>query len=228
MKLNPPNPLDSIITLAVLESALGQPEYQLNFSPQAKKVIIEFEQFPSMIKSFEKHRHPDGLPPTQAEFVAGFETDYQASRPALFAPSVHAATIARLQKTYPSLVRDLHLYLLCQASKKFYRVIRDSELDERYGIDLLIMGAQGREYYICATVGTKSARSWRKVKQGSRNLRRPERVGLTGDFIELPLDGGQKTIGTGRHPWHLYSQAHVEYIAARIAQLRKRPAAYAG
>src|SRR5712691_421773 len=116
MKLNPPNPLDSLVTLLMLEFALGQREYQLNFSPQSKKVEIEFEQFPSMIKSFEKHRRPNGLPPTQHEFVVGFEADYRAARPELFAPHVLDATVARLQKTFPSLVRDLHLYLLCRES----------------------------------------------------------------------------------------------------------------
>ncbi len=228
MKLNPPNPLDSLVTLVILEFALGQREYQLSFSPQSKKVEIEFEQFPSMIKSFENHRCPNGLPPTQHEFVVGFEADYMATRPELFAPHVLDATVARLQKTYPSLVRDLHLYLLCKESKKFYRVIRDSELDERYGIDLLILGAQRHEYYICAMVGTGSGRSWRKFKQVTRNRMRPERVGLKGHFIELPLDGDKKTIGTGRHPWHLYSQVHAERIAARIAQLRKGQIAHAG
>lgn len=218
MKLNPPNALDSLVTLMMLEFALGQREYHLQFSPQAKKDEIEFEQFPSMIRSFEAHRKPNGLPPTQREFVAGFEADYAAARPELFAPDVHAATVARLQKTYPSLVRDLHLYLLCRESKKFAAVARGAQLDEQFGVDVLVTDAQQREYYICATAGTDSAKAWRTLKHHTRNTFRRERTGLSGLFIELPLTVKPKrTIGS----WWLYTSAHVDYVAQQIAKLRR-------
>lgn len=215
MKLNPPNPLDAYVSLMMLEFALGQREYQLRFSPQAKKDEIEFERFPSMIGCFEAHRKPNGLPPTQPEFVVGFETDYRVSRPELFAPDAHAATVARLQKTYPSLVRDLHLFLLCRESKKFATVARGAQLDEQFGVDVLVTDAQQREYYICATAGTQSADAWRTLKHHTRNTFRRERTGLSGTFIELPLTARPKqVIGS----WWLYTSAHVAYVAEQIAQ----------
>jgi len=207
------NALDDLLTVAQLERALAQREYRLRFSPQAERARIEFEQFPSMIQSFEQHRNANGLPPTQTGFVAAFESDHGRTRADLFTADVRAATEARLQKAYPSLVRDLHLFLLCRESNRFTSVQRGSQLDELYGVDVLIRDHAQREYYVCATAGTRDARTWRTLKQQQRNPRRPERAHLPGTIIELPLGvQPKKVIGN----WWLYAPAHVAYIAERM------------
>jgi hypothetical protein len=210
------HPLDELLTVKALEAALAQPAYRLTFTPTAKRADIERTNFPSMIQCFEQQRKPNGLPPTQSEFVNGFVALHQAARPALFAPPARAATVARLQKAYPSLVRDLHLYLLCRESKLFTRVWRGALLDEFYGVDVLIVDAQNREYYICATAGTSSAAQWRALKQQLRNRIRPERAQLTGVFIELSLDVRPKKVIA---QWWLYTPAHTRYIAEQIERV---------
>jgi hypothetical protein len=209
------SPLDSLLTLNTLEAALTQPAYHLTFTPAAKRADIERANFPSMIQCFEQQRQANGLPPTQNEFVNGFVALHQAARPELFAPNVRAATDARLKKAYPSLVRDLHLYLLCRESQLFPHVWRGMQLDEYYGVDVLIVDAQGHDYYVCATAGTPSAAQWRTLKQQSRNRIRPERAQLTGAFIELPLDVRPKKVIA---QWWLYTLAHAQYIAEQMSR----------
>ncbi len=217
LSIQPANPLDALLSVAQVERALAGHDYRLRFSPQAERRRIEFEHFPSMIQSFEQHRHANGLPPTQIAFVAGFESDYQHTRSELFTADVRAATVARLQKAYPSLVRDLHLYLLCNESNRFASVQRGIHLDEFYGVDVLIRDQTTREFYICATAGTRDANDWRTLKQQQRNTRRPERAQLRGTIIELPLTVRPKKIVGD---WWLYAPAHVAYIAEQMERAR--------
>ena len=213
MRTLPSNPLDARLTATTLEAALARAVYRLRFNAAAKRAEIERANFPSMIACFERRRKVDGLPPTQVEFVQGFAAQYQAARPELFSAESRAASEARLQKAYPSLVRDLHLYLLCRESRLFAQVWRGAQLDEREGVDVLLVDAQGREHYVCATAGTASAMQWRAHKQQTRNPLRPARTNLTGTFIELPLNiRPKKRIGD----WWLYTRAHVAYVAERI------------
>lgn len=218
MRALQPNPLDALLSAKMLESALASPSYQLAFNAYAERAEIERAHFPSMIACFERQRKPSGLPPTQAEFVQGFAALYRATHPDLFIPTVLAATQARLQKAYPSLVRDLHLFLLCREAGCFVEVWRGAQLDEKLGVDVLIVDAQKREYYLCATAGTRSAQHWRTHKQQLRNPIRVARTQLKGAFIELPLAVRPKLrIGT----WWLYSRAHVAYALAQILKTQQ-------
>ncbi len=195
-----------------LETALAREEYRLVFPRADKRAEIERALFPSQVASFERHRHSDGLPPTQSEFIRGFVEDYAPTWPSLFVPRLRPATEYRLSKTHPSLVRDLHLYLLLKENTPF-DVKRDVGLDEVLGIDILLRAADGREFYICATVGTTGAVRWRQVKQSLRDSRRLVRREMTGKGIELPLSAAPMLqVGD----FWLYSRAHVEMILGLI------------
>ena len=145
------------MTSAELEARLA--EYPLSFDEATDE--IEWTRFPSMLAVFR--RLCDGpLPPKQADFVYAFAATYSQSHRHLFTPENRRATVARLKRAYPSLVRDNHLFLKLQEA--FERVERDDTLDEFSGVDFVIHQA-GRVFHIHAYTNTRRGRQWRQTKQ---------------------------------------------------------------
>lgn len=144
------------MTSAELEARLAA--YPLSFDEVSDE--IELTRFPSMLRVFRGLC--DGpLPPTQTDFVYAFAATYGASHHHLFTPDTRRATVARLKRAYPSLVRDNHLFLKLQES--FERVARGDALDEYGGVDFVIHTA-GRVYHVHAYTNTRRGRQWRQAK----------------------------------------------------------------
>src|SRR4051794_11786683 len=121
---------------------------------------IERAHFPSMLRV--SRALCDGpLPPNQADFVYGFAATHTRSHRHLFGGDTRRATVARLKRAYPSLVRDNHLWLKLQES--FERVERDDTLDEYGGVDFVIHQG-GRVFHVHAYTNTRRGRQWRQTK----------------------------------------------------------------
>ncbi len=146
------------MTSAELEARLAA--YPLSFDEVSDEV--ELARFPSMLAVF-RALCDGSLPPTQTDFVYAFAATYGASHRHLFVPDTRRATLARLKRAYPSLVRDNHLFLKLQES--FERVERDDALDEYGGVDFIIHTA-GRVYHVHAYTNTRRGRQWRQAKPG--------------------------------------------------------------
>lgn len=146
------------MTSAELEARLAA--YPLSFDEVSDEV--ELARFPSMLAVF-RALCEGPLPPTQTDFVYAFAATYGTSHRHLFTPDTRRATIARLKRAYPSLVRDNHLFLKLQES--FERVERDDALDEYGGVDFVIHTA-GRVYHVHAYTNTRRGRQWRQAKPG--------------------------------------------------------------
>ena len=75
---------------------------------------------------------------------------------------------SRVFRAYYSLVRDVHLGLKCLESEFFEQVVYDFDLDQQYGIDILVKH-KGR--YFALSLFTDTVKSydalWRRLNQGN-------------------------------------------------------------
>ncbi len=187
------------MTSAELEARLAT--YTLSFDETTDE--IELTRFPSMLRVFRALC--DGpLPPTQADFVYGFAATYGASHRHLFSGDARHATVARLRRAYPSLVRDNHLFLKLQET--FERVERDDTLDEFGGVDFVVHQA-GRVFHVHAYTDTRRGRHWRQAKHDRHAADADATV------IDFPLNLNEaKPVG----PFLLYSDRTVERLRTQI------------
>ncbi len=126
---------------------------------------------PPIVRSFRPYQ-------TQEDLWRRYRRDNQAEYPALFGPRFGPGMKARVYRAWPSLARDHHLSLLLR--ERGYQVIRTEDLDERLGVDVLVV-AGSQLIAVHAYVDTPRSREWR-----TRKLRRhAERIGVQ---VELPLD----------------------------------------
>lgn len=75
---------------------------------------------------------------------------------------------ARVYRTYPSLVRDFHFYMLCHCSKKFQGVHYSLNDDYKKGVDLTIK-YRDTIFSIALLVDTKRSTSFKKQKYQRHN-----------------------------------------------------------
>jgi hypothetical protein len=74
-------------------------------------------------------------PPTQADFVNGYLSNY----PTVYTTAEEEALIARLCRAYPSFVREDYFYSLVQYERPQWLITRSHSLDFKHGIDFLII-----------------------------------------------------------------------------------------
>jgi hypothetical protein len=169
----------------------------------------EAAALPSMAEVFaDGCYHARGYPPSQEAFVSAFAQVCAQVRPDLLATGTWRGVAARLQRAYPSFVREVHLALLL--TELGLDCWRDVVGDQLRGIDILVVRgpfAVG----ISTFVSTSRARALRAAK-----LRRRPPHGL---HVEAPLDLlTARPIGAFR----LYGPADAQAIAARIEEVVRR------
>lgn len=202
------------MTIEQLEGILKS--YKLQFD-SVREPHIETTGFPSMIAVFNKLLR-QGVPPTQDQFVSAFVAAYQKTHKHLFTPPNMPATLARLKRTYPSFIRDYHLFTLIKEFGQFDRVKRGNYLDEVYGIDILII-QEGVQFYVNAYLGTEQGLSWRKVKTTTRFSERSRRKALKGFHIELKI---KKDEANKVGDFWLFGRKHVEWLREAIQRKLQR------
>ena len=135
--------------------------------------------------------------PTQKDFVDGcmddkvfldlFDTDERMS-----------GLIGRLSRTYPSLIRDYHFYLMCNDSKFFENVLYDSYDDMCNRADVKLKYA-GQIFNIQLFLDTKNSKKWRSQKN--------EKYDNANNYIEFPLVRSRRigffNLYTAESPWLL-------------------------
>jgi hypothetical protein len=121
--------------------------------------------------------------------------------------------MARCYRTYPSYVRDQHLYLLLDNVGGFDLVVRDNKLD-KHGVDFALF--TDREVYtVAAYLDSPRSREFRARKKGKH-------IPLGNCMIELPL-ASEDSVRVG--VFDLYGPVHIERIWNAINDFREKVAA---
>lgn len=70
---------------------------------------------------------------------------------------------ARMLRSYPSLIRDFHFFVLCQESQRFERVCYSLRKDYFEGVDLTVQ-YQNREFNVAVMLNSERARAYKTQK----------------------------------------------------------------
>lgn len=114
--------------------------------------------------------------------------------------------LARIYRTYPSLVRDLHFFLMCKESGYFDRVLYSLQQDFYEGIDVLVT-YNGQNYVVSLYVQTKRGETFKKKKyKRHQSISVPE--------ICLPIDPFDSTKRVGQ--FTLYQKCDIQRLLIQI------------
>lgn len=131
--------------------------------PQAER-----GRFPSFIGAFNRSMEESGTVPTQDEFIADYARFHDIQ--------VTQGLEARMRRTYPSLVRELHARLM---ATEIFPETKYSLDDDLAGVDLTIRH-NGEEHYIHLFVDTKRSNHFRMAKDN--------RHAFEGSHIDVSLN----------------------------------------
>lgn len=174
-------------------------KYKLSFST-IRDSAVENARYPSFVKSFYASMDSRGTLPTQEEFVS----DY-AEQTGL---EMTAGLEARLRRTYPSLVRELHARLL--AMETFEDVSYSVDADYKHGIDLTIHHG-GEDYHIHLFVDTRRGNHFRLAKD--------TRHRFSGHHIDISLNLRE---GRPVGDFLFYPEATFESLKSNLEKLRNQ------
>jgi hypothetical protein len=157
-------------------------EFKLSFISIRNKKAEWGVKFPTFLDSFYKFVYNNGELPTQE----GFYNYYLNNNKEWFAKNHFENEIllglkARIYRTYPSLIRDLHFSKLIVKELEGYEVIYNTNLDVKEGIDLLVMR---NNIYFAVNLYTKTARALiGREKKETRHIKYDNIK-----YIELPVE----------------------------------------
>ena len=139
-------------------------------------------RFPTFLDSFYKYIYNFNKLPSQDEYY----NYYLANNKNWFKGNsitndVMLGLKARIYRTYPSLIRDLHFSKLLSEKTNNYKIIYNTNLDVKEGIDLLVIA---NEINIAVNLYTKTKRAFigRSKKENRHNLY--ENI----TYLELPVE----------------------------------------
>ncbi|WP_428662797.1 hypothetical protein [Runella sp.] len=116
---------------------------------------------------------------------------------------------ARLLRSYPSLVRDFHFYVLCLTSGQFERVSYSLRQDYFEGIDLCVHYS-GFEFHVSILLNSQRARTYKNQKYGRHTEMPKNEVVMLFDLTQF---------GQVKKKIKLFSSNHVEIL---IEELKRR------
>jgi hypothetical protein len=184
MNLLKTNELESIfnhvdITSNLIEQTIK--DYTLEFSP-IKNDFVEWKmKFPTFLTSFYKYVYKEKTIPTQDQFWSSYLIDnIKFFDKKNFSEDIILALKARVYRTYPSLVRDIHF--TCYVKENINGdVIYNTKLDVEDGIDMLI-SYNDKHYAINLFTATKRSFKSREKKE-KRHKKYDNLI-----YIELPVE----------------------------------------
>ena len=154
--------------------------YKLQFSSTRRNDMEWGIQTPSFIDTFYQLSVGLQKVPSQEEYWHYYLQEYSAWFTAQnFSPEQLEGLQARIYRTYPSLVRDLHFGKLLTETNVFKYVWYNTSLDQHCGIDLVV-NYKDQDYAVNLYTDTARARESRLKKA---NRHEP----LTIPSIEFPL-----------------------------------------
>ncbi|HKL40851.1 MAG TPA: hypothetical protein VJ894_09230, partial [Cryomorphaceae bacterium] len=112
---------------------------------------------------------------------------------------------ARLLRTYPSLIRDFHLYLLLCESGKFENVTYSLSQDYYRGLDLCVY-LSGKAFHLSLFIKTKRASLFKKRKVFRHDYKNVTEIELALDFHSL-VKHGEIALCTKSHVEAVFQKA---------------------
>jgi hypothetical protein len=198
--------------LSMLKFTLSEMEellqiYSLKFLSDKNPETEWKIKFPTFAPQFYETTFRHNIVPTQEKFWNSWSRRYKNNEILTSLSDVQRKGLkARVYRTYPSLVRDLHFALLLRDSHKFDDVIYNIKLDVKYGIDLIVIHKQ-KIFAVNLFTDTKRAANARKYKAN----RHPEVTDAI--KIDLPVRfKGSKKVGD----FFLYSQRELSALENEI------------
>jgi hypothetical protein len=163
------------------------------------------------VETFNKLVREKRMIPSQDVFVERYLEENAATLGSvLTSQSLRTGLEARLRRTYPSFVRDIHLNALLK--EKNLQVSYDQDADIAEGVDHTIQ-YKGKTFYVHGYVGTSRGRFGRRVKSRRHKFR--------GMHIDVVLDlGGRSTKKVG--DFYLYSEKDVEDLVGEMENRLKK------
>jgi len=153
-------------------------DYKLTFIGVRDPEIEWRIKLPMFVDTFYALVQETGSVPSQEEFVKKyFEFNALDLRETIVTPERKLGLEARLRRTYPSLVRDLHLNALLHESG--FEVSYDRDTDVAAGVDHMVK-YKGSLFMIHSYVGTSRGRLGRQIKN--------QRHDFTGKHFDIILD----------------------------------------
>lgn len=200
------------ITLEECLAQISSIKYDSYYDPYRceKDDAVENTQFPPIIFAFYSFVFYNQKIPTPKELIDNYFSIY-AKEITVFPDNIiykgsdykKKALIGRILRTYPSLIRDFHFYLLLVTENCFDKVIYSCKIDID-GKDIIIKH-RGKEYQISLFVKTRRSNFFKDIKNKSRHEY------INEIKIPLELEHSQKT-----GDFFLYSKQHIDIVKKHI------------
>ena len=167
-------------------------------------------RFPTFLNSFYKYIYNNKKLPSQEDFFNYYLLNNKKwFSENSFTKEVMLGLKARIYRTYPSLIRDLHFSKLFSEKTNNYQIIYNTNLDVKEGIDLLVI-VNKINIAINLYTKTKRALDSRNKKENRHNLY------FNIKYIELPVEfNGSVKIGD----FFLYGDREINELEAKIEKL---------
>jgi hypothetical protein len=157
-------------------------KYTLEFSQTRNSAVEWGMAFPIFLNPFYKFIYVNKKIPTQREFWEYYVSENKAFFDASnFTTEITEGLKARLYRTYPSLIRDLHFSAYVNENFKTAEIIYNRKLDVEEGIDLMII-YEGKYWGVNLYTNTRRAFDGREKKE-NRHTKFDNVI-----YVELPVD----------------------------------------
>lgn len=202
------NELDYIsLTATDIQNQISK--MSLKFPKEKDDEVENHLKFPMFVDPFYDFIKTEQKLPTQEEFWLYYckkNVDYLESLN-LIKPKKDALK-ARIYRTYPSLIRDIHFACLLRDSKLFSTVMYNRDYDYKYGIDLILV-KDNKTIGLNLFTDTRRAQHARTLK-----LYRPKKP-VTFQCYDIPISlNTNNKLGD----FYLYNEEHIKYILEKIFQ----------
>lgn len=159
-----PNLLENI-SLKSCEIENSVSSYQLTFSEERNKTVEWGIRLPMFVDPFYQYIIKYQSIPSQEEFYEQYILSNKVFFEKLNRPDLRSGIMARVFRTYPSLVRDIHFSKFIEEKLNGKcQIIYNTKLDTEEGIDLMIVSPRNN-YGICFFTNTRRAIDGRMAKK---------------------------------------------------------------
>lgn len=181
--------------------------YHLVF-PQVRDRRVEWGiHFPPFINAFYNFVHQNKRIPTQEEyfqFYIGVNQSFFTS--GRFEQGIYQGLQARLNRTYPSLVRDIHFNKLLEENNRGYEIVYNLNLDLAFDIDAMLI-KDGKFWAACLYTQTRRG----NIARGKKVYRHTRFDNV--QYVEFPVElRDDKKVGE----FFLYGEAELNELFNRI------------
>lgn len=173
---------------------------------------VEYAKLPSIAKIFYMFIYNRIIPTPERLFMAYYNTYFSTidcnKCNCIINNEIYSieGVKARVLRTYPSLLRDFHFFVLCYNSKYFDKVKYSFSDDVKKGIDLTVV-YKNKEYGVSLFVETPRSKKYKKQKYKRHDY----------SFIKeicIPINPFDKNNYIG--DFALYNKTHVQYLLYSI------------